>query len=123
MCTWPFSEVWYVSIFQLISMCFQPTLIEQGNVVNQICMLCYSSDIDYYSPGQVGRVANCLAPFCICKYIIHEDCIVYLIVHKFADIIGGKGSSACAKSRQLGLFTPIWYSSIVSAECFSFFFF
>lgn len=84
-------------------------------------MLCYSSDIDYYSPGQVGRVANCLAPFCMYKYITHEDRILYLIVHKFTDIIGGKGSSVCANSRQLGLFTPVWYSSIVSGECFPFF--
>lgn len=76
-------------------MFFRPPLIEEGDVVNQICMLCYSSDIDYYSPGQVRRMANCLALFCICKYIIHEDCELYLIVHKFADIIRGEREVQC----------------------------
>lgn len=31
----------------------------------------------------------------------------------------GKGSLACAKSRQLSLFPNLWHPNIVSAECFS----
>lgn len=70
-------------------MFYQPTLTEEESIVNQICMLCSSSDIGYYSPGQAGRVANCVAAFCMdnypCMDIIHEGGILYLIVHKFAD--------------------------------------
>lgn len=47
--------------------------------------------------------------------------MLYLIVHKFADNVRGKGSSVCAGNRQLAPFPPTWPLNTVSRGCFPFF--